>query len=127
MIYLSFLLICICLCSCNSIQKEIFISKLESFVLDVESNYKKYNEEDWNDTDLKYREFMDNQYEHYQPYFTQVENNHVNALMGKQQALKIKAGIIKVKNKIKDKLDQIITTVDEIATDTTLFKEIYKT
>jgi hypothetical protein len=120
--YLSFLLICICLCSCNSIQKEIFISKLESFVLDVESNYKKYNEEDWNDTDLKYREFMDNQYEHYQPYFTQVENNHVNALMGKYQALKIKAGIIKVKNKIKDKLDQIITTVDEIATDTTLFK-----
>lgn len=120
--YLSFLLICICLCSCNSIQKEIFISKLESFVLDVESNYKKYNEEDWNDADLKYREFMDNQYEHYQPYFTQEENNHVNALMGKYQALKIKAGIIKVKNKIKDKLDQIITTVDEIATDTTLFK-----
>lgn len=120
--YLSFLLVCICLCSCNSIQKKIFISKFESFVKDVELNYTKYNEEDWLNADEKYREFVDNQYLQFQSDLTQDENNHINALIGKYQALKIKAGILKVKNKIKDKLDQIITTVDEIASDTTLFK-----
>lgn len=120
--FLYLTLFCFCFCSCNPIQKKIFINKFESFIADVELNYTNYNEEDWMSADVKYREFIDNQYVQYQPDFTQEENNHVNALIGKYQALKIKAGIFKVKNKIKDKLDQIITTVDEIASDTTLFK-----
>lgn len=120
--YLVLFVVVLFMNSCTSIQKKSFISSFDSLIADVESNYKTYKTEDWEAADLKYRQLMDIDYEKYKTSFTDAENSHVNKLIGKYQALKLKSTIISTKNEFGNILEQVGTIVDEIAKDTSLIK-----
>lgn len=109
--------------SCTSLQKKSFISNFESFVADVETNYKTYKEKDWEEAELRYKNLIDVDYVKYQTSFTDEENKHVNTLIGKYQALKVKSSINGFKKGLNDIMEQVGAAVDEIASDTTLFKD----
>jgi hypothetical protein len=108
--------------SCTSIQKKSFINSFDSFISDVETNYKTYKEKDWEEADLIYKNLMDVDYVKYQTSLTDAENSHVNTLIGKYQALKLKSSLFGIKNQLQNVIQQGTTIIDEIVSDTTLLK-----
>jgi len=108
--------------SCTSIQKKSFISSFDTFISDVETNYKTYKEEDWEEADLIYKNLIDVDYVKYQTSLTDAENSHVNTLIGKYQALKLKSSLFGIKNQLQNVIQQGTTIIDEIVSDTTLLK-----
>lgn len=108
--------------SCTSVQKKSFISSFDTFISDVETNYKTYKEEDWEEADLIYKNLMDVDYVKYQTYLTDAENSHVNTLIGKYQAFKLKSSLFGIKNQLQNVIQQGTTIIDEIVSDTTLLK-----
>ncbi|HQX02514.1 MAG TPA: hypothetical protein PKZ44_00235 [Flavobacterium sp.] len=109
--------------SCTSMQKKSFISSFDSFILDVETNYKIYKEKDWEEADLIYKNLIEVDYVKYQTSLTDAENSHVNTLIGKYQALKLKSSLFGIKKQLQNVIQQGTTIVNEIVSDTTLFNE----
>ncbi len=96
--------------ACTSIQKKSFINSFDTFVSDVETNYKTYNEKDWEEADMTYKNLMDVDYVKYQTYLTDAENSHVNTLIGKYQALKLKSSLFGIKNQLQNVIQQGTST-----------------
>lgn len=120
--YLVVVFVVLLMNACTSIQKKSFISSFDTFISDVETNYKTYKEKDWEEADLTYKTLMDVDYVKYQTYLTDAENSHVNSLIGKYQALKLKSSFLGIKNQLQNVIQQGTTIIDEIVSDTTLLK-----
>lgn len=120
--YLLILVVVLLMNSCTSVQKKSFIHSFDSFISDVEANYKTYKEKDWEEADLRYKNLIDVDYVKYQTYLTDAENSHVNTLIGKYQALKLKSSLFGIKNQLQNVIQQGTTIVNEIVSDTTLLK-----
>lgn len=108
--------------SCSFIQKKSLISDFDSFISKVEFNYKTFKEKDWNEADLKFKKLTEVDYVKCQQNLTDDENAHINTLIGKYEALKIKAAFLDGKNKIKNLIQQGSTIVNEIVSDSTILK-----
>ena len=120
--YLVVVFVVLLMNACTSIQKKSFISSFDTFISDVETNYKSYKEKDWEEADLTYKTLMDVDYVKYQTYLTDAENSHINSLIGKYQALKLKSSFLGIKNQLQNVIQQGTTIIDEIVSDTTLLK-----
>ena len=99
--YLLVVFVVLLMNACTSLQKKSFISSFDTFISDVETNYKTYKEKDWEEADLKYKNLMEGDYVKYQTYLTDAENSHVNTLIGKYQAMKLKSSLFGIKTKYK--------------------------
>ena len=121
--YLVVVFVVLLMNACTSIQKKSFISSFDTFISDVETNYKTYKEKDWEEADLIYKNLMDVDYVKYQTSLTDAENSHVNTLIGKYQALKLKSSLFGIKNQLQNVIQQGTTIVNEIVSDTALFNE----
>jgi hypothetical protein len=120
--YLFLFIVFLNLNGCISVQKKSYIDNFETFVSDVEANYKTYSEKDWEEADLKYENFTEVDYKKYNNSLTESENSHLNTLIGKYEAIKLKAGILGIKSQLQNSIQQASTFIDEIVSDTTLLK-----
>ena len=120
--YLLFFIVVLLINSCTSIQKKSFVNSFNSFVSDVEANYKSYNEKEWEEADLKFENLIKVEYVKYQTSLTDAENSQINTLIGKYQAIKLKSSLLGIKNQFKDFIEQGTSFVNELELDTTLLK-----
>ena len=97
--YLVVVFVVLLMNACTSIQKKSFISSFDT-----------------------YKTLMDVDYVKYQTYLTDAENSHINSLIGKYQALKLKSSFLGIKNQLQNVIQQGTTIIDEIVSDTTLLK-----
>jgi len=104
--------------SCKNIQKDLFISDLNSLVTDVDQETKYHKSIKWEETDLKFQEFMESDYNKYKSEMSPEERSKVNKLIGKYYAIRMKAGINDLKNEFQDALEQGKGLADEILSDT---------
>ncbi len=120
--YLFFFIVVLLISSCTSIQKKSFVNSFNSFVSDVEANYKSYNEKEWEEADLKFENLIKVEYVKYQSSLTDAENSQINTLIGKYQAIKLKSSLLGIKNQFQDIIEQGTSFVNELELDTTLLK-----
>lgn len=120
--YLLFFIVVLLINSCTSIQKKSFVNSFNSFVSDVEANYKSYNEKEWEEADLKFENLIKVEYVKYQSSLTDAENSQINTLIGKYQAIKLKSSLLGIKNQFQDIIEQGTSFVNELELDTTLLK-----
>jgi vacuolar-type H+-ATPase subunit E/Vma4 len=93
------------------------VNKLEGIVENVDKNYKKYTEKEWEQADKKIAlisESIDKNPEAYNPKTMEKINN----LIGKYQGLKLKKGLNSFQNALKDFGQQVEGAIKEIS-DTT--------
>lgn len=99
--------------SCSNlppISKKAYIRNFTSFVNNVEDNYYKYTQEDWEKADLRYASFTGQYFNKFEPKLTEEETRMINLLKGKYLGLKIKG---KSKKVIEDVISTIKNTANE--------------
>ncbi|MFV5692181.1 DUF6565 domain-containing protein [Flavobacterium sp. LT1R49] len=109
-------------CSLDN-NRESYISNLDSFVKSTSENYKNFEEEDWKKADSLFANFQTVGHKKWKSEFTPEESVHVNELMGKYHAIKVKAGILNLKEGVNDMIQQAVSFINKIATDSTLTKQ----
>lgn len=108
--------------SCHRESKDTFISNLNEFIGEVESNATDYSDADWEVANAQFQDFNENQLSMWEETMTPSEKAKVNELIGKYQAMQIKRGLHNLKNKIENTLEQTKSMFKEILEDTTLLK-----
>ncbi len=108
--------------SCHRESKDTFISNLNEFIGEVESNATYYSDADWEVANAQFQDFNENQLSMWEETMTPSEKAKVNELIGKYQAMQIKRGLHNLKNKIENTLEQTKSMFKEILEDTTLLK-----
>lgn len=108
--------------SCHRESKDTFISNLNEFIGEVESNAIYYSDADWEVANAQFQDFNENQFSMWEETMTPSEKAKVNELIGKYQAMQIKRGLHNLKNKIENTLEQTKSMFKEILEDTTLLK-----
>ncbi len=108
--------------SCHRESKDTFISNLNEFIGEVESNATYYSAADWEVANAQFQDFNENQLSMWEETMTPSEKAKVNELIGKYQAMQIKRGLHNLKNKIENTLEQTKSMFKEILEDTTLLK-----
>lgn len=105
------------LSSCKNIQKDLFISDLNSLFNNVDQEIKDHKAIKWEETDLKFQEFIESDYNKYKSEMSPEERSKVNKLIGKYYAIRMKTGINDLKNEFQDALEQGEGMIDEIVSD----------
>ena len=106
--------------SCES--KKTYISKFDEFVSETSTNYKNFSEIEWAKADTTFAHFENEFLNKWNNDLTSDENARINELKGKYQAIKIKAGLLDLKNGLNNLLEQSKSFVKELASDSTLNK-----
>ena len=103
--------------SCNVNNKESSMLKLEKFVDQVTQNKSELTLADFDALDDKLGELKRDVFLNYRSEMSEEEIESVNTTIGKYKALKVKAGITKVKQEVKDAFQQGATIIQELFTD----------
>jgi hypothetical protein len=103
--------------SCNINNKESSMLKLEKFVDQVTQNKSELTLADFDALDDKLGELKRDVFLNYRSEMSEEEIESVNTTIGKYKALKVKAGITKVKQEVKDAFQQGATIIQELFTD----------
>ena len=90
--------------------------------METEDNYKTFGQDDWNKADKRFKLYSDVKYKKYRNSLSEVQIAEVNKLIGKYQALKVKASVRSVAKAVGDIIEQVSSTVDEIVKDTTIIQ-----
>ena len=106
--------------SCES--KQSFMSKFDVFVTETSTNYTNYSGTDWAKADTTFAQFEKDCLYKWDKDLTADENARINELKGKYLAIKVKAGLIDLKNGLNDLLEQSESFVKELGLDSTLNK-----
>lgn len=108
--------------SCSFESKDSYISNFDSFVTRTSANYKGYDEKAWVNADTTFVHFQNRDYQKWESKLTPQESARVNELIGKYQALKIKAGINQFNSGINGLLHQADSFIKELTSDSTTTK-----
>ena len=106
--------------SCES--KQSCISKFDEFVSETSTNCKNYTDTDWAKADTTFAQFEKDCLYKWDKDLTADENARINELKGKYQAIKVKAGLLDLKNGLNNLLEQSKSFVKELTSDSTLNK-----
>ena len=106
--------------SCES--KQSCISKFDAFVSETSTNCKNYTDKDWAKADTTFAQFEKDCLYKWDKDLTSDENARINELKGKYQAIKVKAGLLDLKNGLNNLLEQSKSFVKELTSDSTLNK-----
>ena len=106
--------------SCDS--KQSYISKFDEFVSETSTNCKNYTDTDWAKADTTFAQFEKDCLYKWDKDLTADENARINELKGKYQAIKVKAGLLDLKNGLNNLLEQSKSFVKELTSDSTLNK-----
>jgi hypothetical protein len=98
------------------------MSKFDAFVSETSTNYKNYSETDWAKADTTFAHFDKEYSNKWNKDFTADENARFNELKGKYLAIKVKAGLIDLKNGLNDLMEQSKSFIKELGLDSTLNK-----
>jgi hypothetical protein len=102
--------------------KKTYISKFDEFVSKTSSNCKDFTEKDWAEADSTFAHLENDDLKKWKNELTPDESKHINELKGKYYALKVKDGLIDLKNGLKDLEEQGESFVKELGLDSTLNK-----
>ncbi|UQD57223.1 DUF6565 domain-containing protein [Flavobacterium sp. K5-23] len=117
--YLVFLIVLIS--SCNFNAKKAYISKLDTFIIETNHNYKNFTKKDWNEVDSLYNNLQAD-YKEIRPELSDEESTRINKLLGKYQAIRLKSEVNNIKSDLNDMMQQANSFIKEMASDTTLTK-----
>jgi type I restriction-modification system DNA methylase subunit len=107
--------------SCEFYTKKLYIKTLDTFIIETNNNYKDFTNQDWNEADSLYSNFQDD-YSEIRSELSNEESTRVNKLLGRYQAIRIKAEVTNVKSDINDLMQQANSLIEEITSDSTLIK-----
>ena len=110
------------LVSCYENLKNDYVLNFESFLKETEEHYESFNQDDWEKADTRFELYSNIKYNKYRNSLSHAQNSKVNKLIGKYQALKVKANIRSASKTVGDILEQVSSVVSEIVNDTTLIK-----
>jgi hypothetical protein len=107
--------------SCEFYTKKVYITTLDTFIIETNNNYKDFTNKDWNEADSLYNNFQTD-YREIRSELSGEESARINQLLGKYQAMRIKAEVNNVKSDLKDMLQQANSFIEEIISDSTIIK-----
>jgi type I restriction-modification system DNA methylase subunit len=107
--------------SCEFYTKKVYITTLDTFIIETNNNYKDFTNQDWNEADSLYSNFQDD-YSEIRSELSNEESTRVNKLLGRYQAIRIKSQINNVKYDMDDMMQQANSFIKEITSDSTLIK-----
>ena len=110
------------LTSCNEDMKENYVSDFTSFVKGIEDQYATFDQVDWDKAEKRFDLYSKVKYKKYKKTLSEAQNEEINNLIGKYQALRIKSSIRTAAKTAGDILKQVGSTVNEIVNDTTINK-----
>ena len=105
------------LTSCESIQRDIYITNFDHFVIKIENKANTYTDKDWEDADNEFKKFSEIDYEKFKNNLTEEQNSKINDLNGRYNALRIKQGIKKFGKGLKNSLEELKSTLKNLSTD----------
>ena len=108
--------------SCTSYKQKEIKNDLQSLISDVEKNNLNYTDQDWETKDKDLENILSKDYLPIKNKLTDEQRLEINKLIGKYEALKIKAGINSFKGILKDGFQQLESIIGELSNDTTLLK-----
>ena len=103
--------------SCES--KKSYISEFDEFVSETSTNYKKFSDKDWAKADTTFAHFEARDYPKWQSELTKEEFSHVNELIGKYQALKVKSSLNDLKDGVNNFMEQTGAFINALVSDST--------
>ena len=98
------------------------MAKFDAFVSETSTNCENYTDKDWAKADTTFAHFENEFLNKWNNDLTSDENARINELKGKYQAIKVKAGLLDLKNGLNNLLEQSKSFVKELASDSTLNK-----
>lgn len=110
------------LVSCKETRNDVYVSDFASFISETEDNYKIFGQDDWNKADKRFKLYSNVKYKKYRNSLSEVQSAEVNKLIGKYQALKVKASVRSAAKAVGDIIEQVSSAVDEIVKDTTIIE-----
>lgn len=108
--------------SCTSYKQKEIKNDLQILISDVEKNNSNYTDQDWETKDKDFENILSKDYLPIKNNLTDEQRLEINKLIGKYEALKIKAGINSLKGILKDGFQQLESIIGELSNDTTLLK-----
>ena len=104
--------------SCELNTKENYIKEFTNFIVDIETNYQTFTEEDWKTKEIEYEKFIGEKYEQFQAQFTDEDQQNIGKLKARYFKIVLKTGIEQLENDIKKGAKQLEGFIEEINSDT---------
>ena len=108
------LLLLLSACTNISVSKSEYISTYESWVEQLKSNYKNYNESDWAKVEKEFNAYNQQEYNKYKDQLTDSERMKVDNLTGQYYAVFAKYQGIRIKQEMKSIFNEVDGMVKEL-------------
>jgi tRNA nucleotidyltransferase/poly(A) polymerase len=79
-----------CLLVSCSPSKDRYLTEFSNFVKEIETNYKQYTDEDWEQKEIHYQQYIGKQYQRFEHKFSDSDQEQIGKLKGKYQTIKVK-------------------------------------
>jgi hypothetical protein len=99
---------------CSFYSKDDYLKGFNAFIIKVEADYKTYSDEDWENKELEYQEYINSQYKKFKEKLTDEDVRSVGKLKGKYQAIKIKYEANKYIDKAVESINQLEGIVEGV-------------
>ena len=108
------LFLAIIMIGCSFYSKENYLNDFQYFVSNIEKEYKNYSDEDWENADVEYHQYVEDYYIQFQDELTSQELKNIGKLKAQYQAVKIKYNANKIIDKVGDGLNQLEGIIEGI-------------
>jgi hypothetical protein len=108
------ILISLILNSCQFNTKENYLNDFTSFIVDIETNYPKFTDEDWNSKEVEYKKFIGEKYDQFKTQFTEEDQQTIGELKARYFKIVLKSGLEELEQDIKEGVKQMEGFVEEI-------------
>lgn len=99
---------------CNVNTKENYLQDFSNFIIDVENNYQKFTEEDWNTKEMEYKKFISEKQEQFQSQLTDEDQQTIGKLKARYFKIILKSGLEQLEEDIKEGAKQLEGIVEEM-------------
>lgn len=99
---------------CNVNTKENYLQDFSNFIINVENNYQKFTEEDWNAKEIEYKKFIGEKYEQFQSQLTDEDQQLIGKLKARYFKIVLKSGLEQLEDVIKEGAKQLEGFMEEM-------------
>jgi hypothetical protein len=101
--------------------KETYFKDFEQFVTSTENNFGEYNDIDWENSDIEYKQYTEELYQKVYSDFNENDQRQIGKLKARYEKVKFKYELKNSIQSIKDGAQQVIGAFEEVI-DSTIYK-----
>ena len=108
LIQFNFIIVIVILLSCTDDfnNKTCYISQYESWINELESEYKTYTVKEWEEVEMKFKKFSELEYQKFQGMLTDSDKERLDKLTGQYYAVLTKYKAMQINNELKSLINK---------------------